>query len=67
MPRVESIRAGVAQIDRNVDGTIGIAEAVRTDVRNILGQAADAVQNAACIQNKTATVGNGPTDPDCRP
>ena len=64
VPIAQSIRGGVVTINQNVMTTIGIAEAVRTDVRNILGEAREAVHNGACIQNKTS-LGAIPKDPDC--
>ena len=64
VPIAQSIRGGVVTINQNVMTTIGIAEAVRTDVRNILGEAREAVRNGACINNKTR-LGQGAADPDC--
>ncbi|MEJ7765672.1 MAG: hypothetical protein WKF86_09270 [Acidimicrobiales bacterium] len=79
-PQIASIRAGVATINRNVDTTIGIAGAVRTDVANILNQTVRGpdglLTNAACIDNKTSksvsilgiiSLAPGVNDPDCRP
>jgi len=63
-PTIRSIRSGVETINRNVDATIGIAQAVRTDVRNILGIAGDAVSVAACIDNKTGL--GAVRDGDCK-
>lgn len=77
-PQIKSIREGVAQINRNVDTTIGIAGALRVDVGNILNQTVRGpdglIVNAACIDNKTSRGLNvlgllaspGVNDPDCR-
>jgi len=63
IPIAESIRGGVVTINQNVMQTIGIAEAVRTDVRNILGEAGTAVRRSACIDRKTALGSHG--NPGC--
>jgi len=67
VPIADSIKAGVAKINQNVDTTIGIAVAVRTDVGDILGAARLAVVRGACIDNKTSKIGPNPAprDPDC--
>ena len=65
IPIAESIRGGVVTINQRVMDTIGIAEAVRTDVRNILNTANTTRRLAACINNKTNTIGGGTNDPDC--
>ncbi|MFP5328018.1 MAG: hypothetical protein ACLGHT_11125 [Acidimicrobiia bacterium] len=45
----KSIDRGVAQINRNLDVTIGIANAIKGDTANILGNAGRAHVSAACI------------------
>jgi len=65
IPIADSIKGGVATINQNVMTTIGIAEAVRTDVRNILGAAGTAQRNSACIDNKTLSLGTGSRRPEC--
>jgi methyl-accepting chemotaxis protein len=57
VPISTSIRAGVVTINQNVMTTIGIAEAVRSDVGNILTTARQTVKESACINQKTATLG----------
>ena len=44
-----SIDRGVAQININLDGTIPIANAIKSDTGGIVGQAVNAKVNAACI------------------
>ncbi|MBW3649621.1 MAG: hypothetical protein KY458_03545, partial [Actinobacteria bacterium] len=44
-----SINRGVEQINRNVDETIKLVQAIRGDTASILGEANEAVKNAACI------------------
>jgi methyl-accepting chemotaxis protein len=44
-----SINDGVAQINANLDTTIELARAIKSDTRNILGQADVANHYAACI------------------
>lgn len=65
IPVAESIRAGVATINQNVMTTIGIAEAVRTDVRNILGTARETISLSACINNKNVAPTGGRTGFGC--
>ena len=43
------INDDVAQINKNLDGTLGLAEAIKRDSRNILGEAHTAEHYAACI------------------
>ncbi|MEO7557270.1 MAG: hypothetical protein ABIV94_11775 [Acidimicrobiales bacterium] len=50
----ESIRKGVAQIDINADGTIGLAQAIRGDTTNIANQASSAARNGSCIDKSLA-------------
>jgi len=61
-PQIRSIRNGVEIINRTVDTTIGIAQTVRTDVRNILGVAGETISVGACIDQKTGGVRDG----DCK-
>ena len=63
-PTIRSIRTAVEIINRNVDTTIGIGQAVRTDVRNILNLAGDTVSVAGCIDNKTGL--GAVRDGDCK-
>lgn len=44
-----AINDGVAQINVNLDTTLALADAIKTDTGNILGQAGDARFNAGCI------------------
>lgn len=45
----KSINRGVEIINQNVDQTVRLVQAVRGDTASILGQAQEAVKNAACI------------------
>lgn len=54
----QSIERGVAQINRNVDGTLALASQIKGDTGTIVGQAGGANHLAACI-NK-ALGGNTP-------
>lgn len=63
IPIANSIQGGVVTINQNVMDTIGIAEAVRSDVGNILGEARTAVRRSACIDRKTALGSHG--NPGC--
>lgn len=48
----QRIESDVNQINQNLDGTIGIAQQIKGDTGNIVVQAREAHQNAACIDNK---------------
>lgn len=50
-----SINAGVIQINKNIDTTIAVANQIKTDTGNILGQAQQANRETACIANGTLT------------
>lgn len=58
----QSINRGVAQINTNLDGTIGVAQAIKGDTGNILGQARAAHETASCIDFGLG----GTADGDCR-
>lgn len=60
----KSINDGVAQINRNVDTTIGLAKAVKADTAAILGEANTAVRNGSCI-NSGLPLGPAP-DGNCK-
>lgn len=53
------IEGDVNQINANLDGTIGIAQQIKGDTGNIVTQAVEAHQNAACIDNKLAGGNDG--------
>jgi hypothetical protein len=65
IPVAESIRGGVATINQNVMTTLGIAEAVRRDVGNILGTARETISVSACINNKNVAPVGGRTGFGC--
>ena len=46
------INDDVAQINRNLDGTIAVAQAIKGDTGNILGEAQTADRYAKCIDNR---------------
>lgn len=50
-----SINAGVIQINRNIDTTIAVANQIKVDTGNILGQAIQANRETACIANGPLT------------
>jgi uncharacterized protein YoxC len=50
-----SINAGVIQINRNIDTTIAVAQQIKVDTGNILGQAIQANRETACIANGPLT------------
>lgn len=60
-----SIDKGVAQININLDGTIPIANAIKSDTGGIVGQAVNAKVNAACI-NGAALRAEGGRNGECR-
>lgn len=57
------IDVDVQTINENLDDTIAIARAILGDTNNVLVQAVDAHQNAACIDGKVA--GSSGTDGHC--
>jgi len=59
-----SLDRGVAQININLDGTIPIANRIKSDTGGIVGQAVNAKVNAACI-NGGALSSTG-QNPECR-
>ena len=59
-----SILRGVQTINRNLDTTIGLANAIKGDTGDILGQAVSAKRNAACIDARVK--GAAGTNGDCR-
>jgi methyl-accepting chemotaxis protein len=60
-----SLDRGVAQININLDGTIPIANAIRSDTGGIVGQAVNAKVNAACI-NGGLLRAQGGSNGECR-
>jgi uncharacterized protein YoxC len=60
----KSINAGVAQINRNLEGTLAIAQRIKGDTGNILGQANTAHKEAACISGGLVLTPGG-ADGDC--
>lgn len=60
-----SLDRGVAQINTNLDGTIAIANQIKSDTGGIVGQAVDAKVNAACI-NGALLRQEGGRNGDCR-
>jgi methyl-accepting chemotaxis protein len=57
----QSIQRGVAQINRNLDTTLAVAAAIKTDTGNILGNADRARLVADCINSGLL----GPNSPGC--
>jgi methyl-accepting chemotaxis protein len=57
----QSIQRGVAQINRNLDTTLAVAAAIKTDTGNILGNANRARLVADCINSGIL----GPQSPGC--
>jgi hypothetical protein len=55
------INADVAQINRNLDVTLPIAQGVKGDTGNIVGEAKAADHYARCIDNRLST----PPNPSC--
>ncbi len=51
-PTLQSIQAGVAQIDKNVDGTIGIARQIAADTGPINQAVGTTNREAACIEQE---------------
>jgi hypothetical protein len=47
----------VAQINRNLDGTIAVANAIKADTGNILTEAKTAERYAACIDKRIGAFG----------
>ena len=58
------IDVDVALINQNLDVTLALVDAVKGDTENILGQAAEANQTAACIDRKLN--GQAGNDGDCQ-
>jgi uncharacterized protein YoxC len=58
------INDGVAQINTNLDTTLAIANGIKSDTGNILGQANTAHKEAACID--AGLPGGGGNDGHCR-
>jgi uncharacterized protein YoxC len=54
----QRINDDVAQINRNLDGTIGVAQAIKGDTGNILGEAKTAEHEAHCIDAHLSTPGS---------
>lgn len=55
----QSIERGVAQINENLERTIALARAIKGDTGNILLEAIDAHESAACIDAKLGGTGDG--------
>lgn len=55
----QSIERGVAQINENLERTIALARAIKGDTGNILLEAIDAHESAACIDDKLGGTGDG--------
>jgi len=51
-----------AHINRALDATIGLANSIKVDTGNILGQAGAALDTAACIDKKLAGGDGNPAD-----
>lgn len=54
-----SIKGGVAQINKNVDDTIALARAIEADTTTIVGQANKALTNASCIDRSLTGAPDG--------
>jgi hypothetical protein len=58
-----SINDGVAQINANLDSTLGLADAIKTDTGNILAGARAADRSLDCIENGSLTGGGSVPGP----
>src|SRR5687767_1321890 len=58
-----SINDGVAQINANLDTTLGLADAIKTDTGNILAGARAADRSLDCIENGSLTGGGSVPGP----